>query len=208
MAVQRVGIIDYGMGNLTSVRNAFMALDCDARIMRSAADVAEITHLVLPGVGAFPDGMRQLHQRDWIPAMTSAVLEQGMPFLGICLGQQLLATRGSEHGWHDGLGWIDGEVIRFEDSSLRIPHIGWNDVTPEHHRGNYSEGFDKDGVFYFVHSFHLVPSDPAVVDGRCDYGIPFAASVWKDNIRAVQFHPEKSQAVGLQVLKNFLADSE
>ncbi len=203
----RVGIIDYGMGNLTSVRNAFAAIGAAVEVLQQPDDIAAVSHLVLPGVGAFGDGMKNLSERGWIPAMEQFALVQKKPFLGICLGQQLLARRGTEHGDFAGLGWIPGEVVRFAglDPSLRVPHIGWNDAVPVHRNSMYREGFDQPGVFYFVHSYHLVPDDASVVDGWCDYGIRFAASISLGNIWAVQYHPEKSQKAGLQILRNFIA---
>ncbi|HMO04547.1 MAG TPA: imidazole glycerol phosphate synthase subunit HisH [Kiritimatiellia bacterium] len=203
----RVGIIDYGMGNLTSVHNAFAAIGAAVEVLQQPELIASVSHLVLPGVGAFGDGMKNLSERGWIPAMEQFALAQKKPFLGICLGQQLLARRGTEHGDFAGLGWIPGEVVRFSglDPSLRVPHIGWNDAIPAHRHSMYREGFDQPGVFYFVHSYHLVPDDPSVVDGWCEYGIRFAASISAGNIWAVQYHPEKSQTAGLQVLRNFLA---
>lgn len=202
-----VGIIDYGMGNLTSVLNAFIAIRAEARILRSPGELANVSHIVLPGVGAFGDGMNNLRERAWIPALEREVRQIGKPFLGICLGLQVLATRGTEHGLHDGLDWIAGDVVRLPDQggTLRVPHIGWNDVKPLHLCGTYGADMEKGGVFYFVHSYHLQPVDPNVVDGVCEYGGVFTASVSVGNIRAVQFHPEKSQKTGLQVLKNFLA---
>jgi glutamine amidotransferase len=202
----KVGIIHYGMGNLGSVFNALKAVGADVRVLQQPRELAEVTHVILPGVGAFGDGMRNLKEGGWIPAMDREVREKGRPFLGICLGMQLLAARGTEHGDHEGLGWIPGSVLRLPDEggTLRVPHIGWNDVQAAHAEGIYPSGFTS-GVFYFVHSFHLVPEDPSVVDGRCPYGPPFAASISRENIWAVQYHPEKSQREGLNVLRSFLA---
>lgn len=204
----RVGIMDYGMGNLQSVLNAFHAIGAAAEIVAEPAALDRFSHIVLPGVGAFGDGMRNLRERGWIPVMERLVLKEQRPFLGICLGMQLLATRGTEHGLHEGLGWIPGEVVRLNDQGgkFRIPHIGWDDVAPESARGVYRGAVEKGGVFYFVHSFHLRPEDPSVVDGWCDYGERFAASLARDRIWAVQYHPEKSQKVGLQVLRNFVGE--
>lgn len=203
----RVGIIDYGMGNLTSVRNAFHAIGAEVLVLDRPESLVSATHIVLPGVGAFGDGMRNLHDRGWVSVMDDEVRGKEKPFLGICLGQQLLARRSTEHGDHEGLGWVAGDVVRLSDldRTLRIPHVGWNDVMLARRDGIYRDGFGEPGVFYFVHSYHLVPDDDAVVDGWCEYGARFAASISVGNIRAVQFHPEKSQKAGLQVLRNFLA---
>jgi len=202
-----VGIIDYGMGNLTSVRNAFEASGADVSVLDRPDQLAGVSHVVLPGVGAFGDGMSNLRERGWVPAMEREVIQNKKPFLGICLGLQLLAGHSTEHGDHVGLGWIPGNVVRLPDldGSLRIPHIGWNDALPVHLNSMYREGFSQPGVFYFVHSFHFVPDDPSVIDGWCEYGTRFAASISMKNIWAVQFHPEKSQVAGLQVLRNFIA---
>ncbi len=208
--MERVAIINYGLGNLASVKNAFLALHVEAEILSSPHELGDYSHIVLPGVGAFGDGMENLRQQGWIGPMEEVVLEQKKPFLGICLGMQLLAERGTENGDCAGLGWIEGEVLRLQpsDSSLRVPHVGWNDSIPVHHHGLYQEGFaEKNGIFYFVHSYCFYPSDESVVDGWCDYGGNFAASLSKDHIWAVQFHPEKSQHCGLALLRNFLRTS-
>ncbi len=200
-----VGIVDYGMGNLTSVRNALLAMNCPAAILADPMEAAMASHIILPGVGAFGDAMCNLRDRGWVECLEREVRENGKPFLGICLGQQLLAAIGTEHGEHAGLGWIDGSVVRLNDNqgTTRIPHVGWNDVVVEHANGCY-RGFEKPGVFYFVHSFVLQPTDSAVVDGWCDYDQRFVASLCRENIWAVQFHPEKSQKDGLRVLHNFV----
>lgn len=204
--MKRVGIIDYRMGNLTSVFNAFRAVGADVEIVDHPARLESFTHIVLPGVGAFGEGMARLRTEGWVNVMERLVRREGRPFLGICLGMQLLASHGTEHGDFEGLGWVPGDVVRLPDhgESLRIPHIGWNDAVPVRHDACYREGFAEAGVFYFVHSFHLVPKDPMVVDGWCEYGTKFAASLSFGNLWAVQYHPEKSQKAGLQVLRNFL----
>lgn len=197
-----VGVVDYGMGNLTSVCNAFESLNVRAEVLATPQQLSQASHIILPGVGAFGDAMKNLNERGWTDALNRFVKDEGRPFLGICLGLQLLATTGTEHGNHQGLNWIAGKVVRFEISGP-VPHVGWNDVVPSRQHGCMS-GFDKPGVFYFVHSYFLQPEDESVVDGWCEYEQRFAASVCQDNIWAVQFHPEKSQKHGLQVLKNFI----
>lgn len=202
----KLAIIDSGMGNLRSVANAFEALECPARITADPQDLREAERIVLPGVGAFGDGMDKLRRGGWIEALEQEVRQKGKLFLGLCVGMQLLATRGTEHGDHAGLGWIPGVVDRLptEDPAIRVPHIGWNDVRVTKTDGLYA-GVGESQVFYFVHSYVFLPDDPGVVSGVCSHGIDFAASLEVENIFATQFHPEKSQKAGLAVLKNFLA---
>ena len=201
-----IAVIDYGMGNLRSVMNAFHALGEAAQATSDPARLREADAIVLPGVGAFGDGMRQLRQAGFVEALDDSVVRQGKPFLGICLGMQLLATTGLEHGRHAGLGWIPGRVERLpvppQEPSLRIPHVGWNDVRVLTREGLY-EGAGESPVFYFVHSYALQPEDPSVVSGVCAYGVEFAASLARGNIWATQFHPEKSHLAGLSLLRNF-----
>ncbi|MCB1182656.1 imidazole glycerol phosphate synthase subunit HisH [bacterium] len=200
-----IAIVDAGLGNLRSVANAVAALGAAPAIVRSPHDLAAADAIILPGVGAFGDGMRRLRAGGWVPALEQAVLGEGKPFLGICLGMQLLASRGTEHGDHAGLGWLDGTVTRLPggDPAVRVPHVGWNDVEIAGDGGMYA-GCGPAPDFYFVHSYRFEPADPAVVTGWCTHGVRFAASVARGNIRAVQFHPEKSQGAGMAVLRNFL----
>ena len=198
-----IAIIDYGMGNLRSVFNAFQMLGIEAGIADGPAGLREASGVVLPGVGAFGDGMRNLRERGFVEELEKQVVAGGKPFLGLCLGLQLLGTRGFEHGENAGLGWIPGVVDRLVvGDALRVPHIGWNDtrfLKPD----ALFDGLGAAAAFYFVHSFVLVPDDPAVVSGVCDYGADFVASVRRDNICATQFHPEKSHKAGLAVLRNW-----
>lgn len=198
-------IIDYGMGNLQSVVNAFSVLGCRAQVSNRPEDLRTAERVVLPGVGAFGDGISNLQAAGWIEVLEEEVRHKGKPFLGLCLGMQLLATTGTEHGRHAGLNWITGTVERLKsnDPAIRVPHIGWNDVRFSRKDGLYS-GLGDSAVFYFVHSYVLCPGDATIVSGFCSYGIEFAASVEMDNIWATQYHPEKSQRAGLQVLRNFL----
>ncbi|HEX7900449.1 MAG TPA: imidazole glycerol phosphate synthase subunit HisH [Planctomycetota bacterium] len=198
-------ILDYGMGNLRSVANACEALGSPARVARRPEELRDADRIILPGVGAFGDAMANLRSGGWIAALEEEVRGRGKPFLGLCLGMQLLATTGTEFGRHAGLGWIPGVAERLEpaDASLRVPHMGWNRVLAEKRDGLLA-GVGEGADFYFVHSYVLRPDDPSVVTGRCVYGAAFAAVVERGNIQATQFHPEKSQKAGLTVLGNFL----
>jgi glutamine amidotransferase len=196
-----IAIIDYGMGNLRSVSKAFERLGCTAAVTREPRVIADASHVVLPGVGAFPDCMRNLEQMDLIDPIRQA-LSSGKPFLGICLGLQLLFTESEEFGLHKGLGWIPGRVVRFKSDGLKVPHMGWNSLTIQK-RTPVLEGLPSEAMVYFVHSFYVVPNDPVLITTTTDYGIPFASSISTGNVFACQFHPEKSQAVGLMLLRNF-----
>jgi imidazole glycerol-phosphate synthase subunit HisH len=213
--MQRIVLIDYGSGNLHSaakaVERAARESGIDAKILVSgeAKDVTEADRVVLPGVGAFADCKRGLEAVPGMrAALEDAVIARGRPFLGICVGMQLMASRGLEFEVTEGLGWIKGEVraIQPGDPSLKIPHMGWNtlDATRAH---PLLDGLatGPDGLHaYFVHSFHLVPEDESVVLARTDYGGPVTAMVTRDNIAGTQFHPEKSQRLGLALIANFL----
>jgi glutamine amidotransferase len=201
-----VVIVDYGLGNLRSVLGAVEKLDYPAVISDRAADLAMASHLILPGVGAFGDGMANLKSRGLIEPLQEQVRGRGTPTLGICLGAQLLARESEEFGQHEGLGWIDASVRRIAPAGkgFRVPHVGWNEL----HQTRPSPLFanvPQDALFYFVHSYHIVCCDPADVEGECDYGQPMSAVVHRDNVFGTQFHPEKSQLHGLTVLRNFLS---
>ncbi len=195
------------MGNLRSVAKAFEAVGASAIISQQKADVEKARALVLPGVGGFGDGMSNLERLGLIPALRKRVLQDKAPFLGICLGMQLLADEGYEDGKHAGLGWVAGAVPRLEpsDKALKIPHMGWNDARVQR-PGALFEGLAAP-CFYFLHSYHLVPADSAVITATCDYGGTFAVAIQQGNIFGTQFHPEKSQVHGLQILRNFLAQT-
>ena len=200
-----IGIIDYGAGNLASVIGAFRYLGCEAKIIKDAISLDVCTHIVLPGVGAFSDGINELHKRRLIEPMAEMVLEDSVPFLGICLGAQLVATLGHEGGRCPGLGWVDADVIslRPDDPALPLPHVGWNDFHVTQ-RSPLFDGLSEAPLFYFVHSYHIRPRNETIVTGTCNYGQNFVAALHQDNIHAVQFHPEKSQKDGLGILQNFL----
>lgn len=199
-----VGIIDYGLGNLRSVAGAVERLGHAAQVTADPEALAAADRLILPGVGAFGDGMRNLRQRGLVEPLTEMV-EGGKPILGICLGFQLIARESDEFGAHDGLGWIPARVRRLApaDERLRVPHVGWNDLERTADCALYAD-LPQDPLFYYVHSYQLVPDDDGFVVGRCDYGGPFVAAVARDNVYGVQFHPEKSQQHGLTLLGNFL----
>lgn len=210
-----IAIIDYGSGNLRSAAKAFeraageTAHVPDVRVTSDADVVAKAERIVLPGVGAFADCRRGLAAVDgMIEALNEAVIAKGRPFLGICVGMQLLATRGLEFETAEGLGWIPGDVVEIKphDPSLKIPHMGWNTID-EVRPHPLLEGIDTGprGLHaYFVHSYQLKPSDPAHVIATTDYGGAITAIVGRDNIVGTQFHPEKSQTLGLEFIANFL----
>jgi glutamine amidotransferase len=205
-------IIDYGSGNLRSAAKAFERAARESgsamavKVSADPRDVAAASHIVLPGVGAFASCMDGLTTvPGMVDALTRAVQEQKRPFLGICVGMQILAKRGHEHGAHDGLGWIDGEVYRLdvEGKGLKVPHMGWNELVP---RGAHSllTGVTAGAHAYFVHSYHMKLKDPGEALAMADYGGPMVAMVGRENIAGTQFHPEKSQDAGLRLIANFL----
>jgi glutamine amidotransferase len=202
-------IIDYGMGNLRCVANALAAVGDDCTIAREPAQLKHAHRIVLPGVGAFGDAMRNLHQGGWVDELITEVRQKGKPLLGICLGMQILATAGTEHGNFQGLDWIPGTVhrIRTHKQSTRLPHVGWNEVSAQKGSRLYT-GIDEHKSFYFVHSYAFFPADNAVVSALTEYDdCSIVASLECGNIHATQFHPEKSQRAGLQMLRNFVAMS-
>jgi len=202
-----IAIIDYGAGNLRSVVNAFEAIGSQPLVTNHPGDLAEASAIVLPGVGAFGDGMECLRRLGFIEALTEEVMEKKKPYLGICLGMQFLGRQSFEHGTNAGLGWLPGSVQRIVtgDQKFHVPHIGWNDVRLER-RSPLFDGLPLEPVFYFVHSFHLVLEDEEkeAVTSTCWHGVTITASVQKDHIFGVQFHPEKSQESGLKLLENFV----
>lgn len=199
-------IIDYGMGNLASVRRAFEECGANVVVSDNPSDLESATQLVLPGVGAFADGIQNLKDNGWVPAIRKATLENGIPFLGICLGMQLIADKSFEGGEHAGLGLIAGEVVRFKATSQneRIPHIGWNEISPKNDSPLF-HGIAQGTDVYFVHSYHFVVKDPQHVIATTPYCGEFVSAVATGKIFGVQFHPEKSAKSGFQILKNFLA---
>jgi len=201
-------VVDYGVGNLRSVANAFDAIGQPVTISSDVQDLRTAAGIVLPGVGAFPDGMRRLHAAGVVDVLTEEVQGRGKPFLGICLGMQFLADESTEGEGARGLGWIPGTVRRLEpkDPRFKVPHIGWNELALTRDSTLYAD-LGEEPVYYFVHSYHFAPSPDAadVVTATCWHGETFAASVERGNVFGVQFHPEKSQRVGLRILENFVA---
>jgi len=197
-------IIDYSLGNLLSVSNAIEVVGGNPLIINRPEDLKNASRVILPGVGAFGDGIEKLSNLGWIDAIKDYI-SSGNPFLGICLGMQLLATEGNEHGTYPGLGIIEGSVERLTpcDGAMRIPHIGWNEVAFKGD-GLLDNGLTEHEDFYFVHSYAFMAADEDCVSGICDYGGTFAAILECENVFATQFHPEKSQRAGLALLKNFV----
>ncbi|MCK4846945.1 MAG: imidazole glycerol phosphate synthase subunit HisH [Deltaproteobacteria bacterium] len=202
-----IAIIDYDMGNLRSVQKAFEHIGAEATVTREAKVIANASHIVLPGVGAFKECMKNLEAYDLIDPILKATAS-GKPFLGICLGLQLLFEESEEHGFGEtlkGLGIIKGRVKGFTPTpgkGLKVPHMGWNSIKKKKD-SQLLKDIDDDSFFYFVHSYYALPTDEAVTLTTTDYGIDFTSSIESDNIMACQFHPEKSQDVGLKLLKNF-----
>jgi glutamine amidotransferase len=197
-----LAIIDYEMGNLRSVQKAFERVGHAATITSDPAVVADADKIVLPGVGAFRDAIAALRARKLVEPIRAAI-EGGKPFLGICLGLQMLFDKSFEDGEHEGLGIVPGEVVRFRvPREFKVPHMGWNQVRLQR-RPPIFEGVPDGSHFYFVHSYYVVPNNASVIATETEYSQPFCSSIWRDNLIAVQFHPEKSQTAGLRVLKNF-----
>jgi len=212
---ERLAVVDYGAGNLRSVTNALqtvarsMGREVEILVTASADAIESADRLVLPGVGAFGQCISALRSLPGVEAaLRRRVLDDGAPFLGVCVGMQLLAACGTEHGSHEGLGWIPGEVVRLQpgDASLKVPHMGWDPVrlTREGQEHPALAQIEDGGQAYFVHSYRFEPAEAAYLLASCDYGGEVAAVVGRDNILGVQFHPEKSQSYGLAFLRAFL----
>lgn len=198
-------IVDYGMANLRSVQKAFEAVGHAAEVTADPNRVAAAGKLVLPGVGAFQDAIARLRETGLAEAVVDHI-HAGRPFLGICLGMQMLFTRSHEDGVFAGLGLLRGDVVRFpERPGLKVPHMGWNTLRLTRPDCPLFADLPPDPAVYFVHGYYPAPADPRVTAAEADYPDPFAAAVWRENVFATQFHPEKSQLVGLRMLKNFAA---
>jgi imidazole glycerol-phosphate synthase subunit HisH len=201
---RHVCILNYGLGNLSSVSNALASLDIEHEVSSSPYALARASHIILPGVGSFKEGMDGLERAGLMNPLRVAVLDERKPILGICLGMQLLADVGFEHGEYKGLSFLAGrvELLPTEESKLPLPHIGWNSISFLEGK-KIVEGLTKESDFYFIHSYRFVPQDEKVIVGIADYGVPIVAIVESGNIFGTQFHPEKSAEAGLQILKNF-----
>jgi glutamine amidotransferase len=200
-------VIDYDMGNLKSIANALKALGVPHEIAGTPEVLRRATAIILPGVGAFGDGMKSLERRGLLPVLNDKVLRERTPYLGICLGMQFLADASTEHGEHAGLGWIAGRVARIEPGAtgLKVPHMGWNGLQLVRPASPLMGGVTEGTAVYFLHSYHFAPADTArdCVVATTDHGGTLVAAVERDHIFGVQFHPEKSQGAGLAILKNF-----
>jgi len=206
-----IGIIDYGMGNLRSVEKAVQHVGHDARILRTADQVGDVDKLILPGVGAFSDGMDRLRDHHWDDAI-SDFIASGKPFLGICLGMQLLFDSSEESAFGQtgvvaGLGVLKGEVRAFtqptDQPAIKIPHMGWNAIDLVRPDMPLFADLPGEPSVYFVHGYFVAPADESTISATCEYGGRFCAAAWRDNVWAAQFHPEKSQRVGLKMIENF-----
>ena len=198
-----VAVIDYGAGNLLSVTNALRKLGAEPRIVADPSEIDGASHLILPGVGAFGDCMRQLDERGFCEPVRQWIASD-LPFFGICLGYQLLFESSEESPGVDGLGIFPGRVVRFQDQGLKIPHMGWNAAVPTRPGDPLWQNLGSEPYFYFVHSFFPRPDDPELVATHTKYGESFASAIQRGQLTATQFHPEKSQTAGLKLLGSFL----
>ncbi|MBZ0168283.1 imidazole glycerol phosphate synthase [Candidatus Methylomirabilis lanthanidiphila] len=206
-----IAIVDSGIANLRSVQKGFERVDADAKVVDDPRTLRDAAGIVLPGVGAFADGISKLQDGGFVEPLLRAI-EAGKPVLGICLGLHFLFSESEEFGHHAGLNIIKGRVVRFTDASLsenrhdgfrlKIPHMGWNRIRIDRPAPIF-KGIPDGAFFYFVHSYYVQPEDDSVIAATTEHGLRFTSALWRDNLFACQFHPEKSQALGLQLLKNF-----
>ena len=199
----KIGIVDYGRGNIRSVENAFLAIGADAILITRPSEMHDITHLVVPGQGEFGDCAANLKKQGMFAPIQQWTADD-KPYLGICVGYQLLFENGEESPDSEGLAILPGTVKRFPNSELKIPHMGWNSIQPTDATHPLWNGMPEAPYFYFVHSYYPEPAVKKHIAATCNYGLPFAAAVTRGKLIATQFHPEKSQHNGLQLLKNFL----
>ena len=199
----KIVIVDYGMGNLRNVQKAFEKIGSDARLTRNKNEIGRASAIVLPGVGAFKDCVENLEKYGLVEPLLRSI-EKGKPYLGICLGLQILFSESEEFGSHKGLDLIKGKVVRFvPDPEHKVPHMGWNTIEKEK-EGPMLQGIERGDFFYFVHSYYVIPDKTQWISSFTTYGKPFVSSIWKENLFATQFHPEKSQQKGLRILENFV----
>jgi len=198
----RIVIIDYGMGNLRNVQRGFEKIGLEAKVTRNKKEILRASAIVLPGVGAFKDCMINLEKYGLVEPLLRSI-EKGKPYLGICLGLQILFSESEEFGSHKGLDLIKGKVVKFKaDPEHKVPHMGWNTVEIER-EVPILQGIVSGDFFYFVHSYYVIPEETKWISTLTHYGRPFVSSIWKENLFATQFHPEKSQYKGLRILENF-----
>ncbi len=195
--------MDYGSGNVGSVKNLLLAMNVEVVVSNQPSEIQSASHLVLPGVGAFAYAMENIHKRIPLDILQNELFKNNKPFLGICVGFQVMAEKGLEFGEHEGLGWIQGTVSRLNSGSLPLPHMGWNNIIPQS-PSEILRGLVTDIDFYFANSFSLKGADPAQVVAMTEYGEYFPSIVQKQNLFGVQFHPEKSQRAGRYIFENFL----
>ena len=199
-----IALLDYGAGNVRSVQKALAAAGGDVQLVPNPETVAQADAVVLPGVGAFDDCINAMQRQELFEA-ARAFVSTGKPFLGICVGYQALFEKSEEfNSCAAGLGIFEGCVVRFPDAEVKVPQIGWNEVQFIKPDCPILQGIESGSHFYFVHSYYPQPKDESIVATRTEYGVDFASTVWRDNMFATQFHPEKSQKVGLQLLTNFV----
>ncbi len=199
----KIVIIDYGMGNLRNVQKGFEKIGCNAKLTRNKKEIGRASAVVLPGVGAFKDCMKNLEKYGLVDPLLRSI-DKGKPYLGICLGLQILFSESEEFGPHKGLNLIRGKVVRFRpDPEHKVPHMGWNTIEKQ---GEVPmlESIENGDFFYFVHSYYVIPEEARWISTFTTYGKPFVSSIWKENLFATQFHPEKSQQKGLRILENFV----
>ena len=199
----KIAIVDYGMGNLRSVVNAFTFVGARVKVTNNPKELAKAAGVVVPGQGAIRDCVANLHKLNLVKALREEVIQKHKPYLGICLGLQVLGDISFEGGEFECLGWIEGEVKLIKPKGLKVPHLGWNEVNILHSSPLF-EGLSDKECFYFAHSYILWPNDKSVVVATTDYGEELPVAIHKKNVMAVQFHPEKSQGAGLKLIKNFI----